>query len=46
MDILTSLDEFIGKYPDRISRSVVLYPKDLKKEGNILYLPMYMAPFL
>lgn len=41
-----SLDEFIGKYPDRISRSVVLYPKDLKKEGNMLYLPMYMAPLL
>lgn len=41
-----SLDEFRSKYPDRISRSVVLYPKDLKSEGPILYLPVYMAPLL
>lgn len=41
-----SLDKFIESYHSRIVRSYVLYPKDLKSTGNVLYLPVYMAALL
>lgn len=41
-----SLDEFKKKYSDRISGSVLIYTKDLKKEGDMLYLPVYMTSLL
>ncbi len=41
-----SLDVFIEKYSSRISKGVLLYPKDLQKNSNILYLPIYMTPLL
>lgn len=41
-----SLDEFSKKYSSRISESYLLYTKDLKREGNIVYLPVYMASLL
>lgn len=41
-----SLDKFIETYHSRIGRSIVLYPKDLKVEGNMQYLPVYMAALL
>lgn len=41
-----SLDKFIESYHSRIGRSYVLYPKDLKSTGNVLYLPVYMAALL
>ncbi|MGN0714662.1 MAG: ATP-binding protein [Anaerovoracaceae bacterium] len=42
----TSLDKFIEKYPDRILDKYLVYTKDLKKDKDILLLPVYMVPFL
>lgn len=41
-----SLDVFCSKYSSRVGSRYVLYTKDLHKEGNVLYLPVYMAQFL
>ena len=41
-----SLDVFKEKYSSRISRSLLLYPKDLKKDGETLCLPVYMVTLL
>ncbi|MDR2466168.1 MAG: AAA family ATPase [Prevotellaceae bacterium] len=38
-----SLDAFSLKFSSRILRQYLLYTKDLRKEGNVLYLPVYMA---
>lgn len=42
----TSLDKFAEKYSDRIAHKYIVYTKDLRKEGDILYLPIYMTPLL
>lgn len=39
----SSLDEFTRKYSSRILQRYVITTKDLCKEGDILYLPVYMA---
>ena len=41
-----SLDEFRRKYSSRIKRPIVLYPKDLKNDGELMYFPIYMASIL
>lgn len=41
-----SLDEFCDKYSNRILSRYLLYTKDLAKEGQTLYVPVYMTPFL
>lgn len=41
-----SLDMFKAKFSSRISRQILLYTKDLRKEGDILYLPVYMTGLL
>ncbi len=41
-----SLDEFHRKYSHRISTQYVLYTKDLRKEGDLIYLPVYMTGLL
>lgn len=41
-----SLDKFAAKYSGRIHRSIMLTPKDLRKDGPLLCLPVYMAPLL
>lgn len=41
-----SLDEFQRKYQSRISHRYLLYTKDLRKEQDIIYLPVYMAGLL
>ena len=41
-----SLDCFSEKYSNRILNRYLIYTKDLRKEQNILYLPMYMVQFL
>lgn len=41
-----SLDEFQRKYSARIAQRYLLYTKDLHKEKDILYLPVYMAGLL
>lgn len=41
-----SLDMFAKKFSSRILNKYVVYTKDLKKENDINYLPVYMVPFL
>lgn len=41
-----SLDLFSEKFSDRISEKYLVYTKDLKKEGELLMLPIYLLPFL
>ena len=41
-----SIDEFQHKFSSRIKQSYLLYTKDLRKEGHIIYLPVYMAGLL
>lgn len=41
-----SLDEFCKKYSDRILDKYLVYTKDLAKDSDILFLPVYMVPFL
>lgn len=37
-----SLDEFCKKYSSRILDKYIVYTKDLLRDGEIVYLPMYM----
>lgn len=41
-----SLDAFCAKYSDRILDKYLVYTKDLKKDADILMMPVYMLPFL
>ena len=38
-----SLDAFSRKFSSRIQHKYLLYTKDLRKDGDILYLPVYMT---
>lgn len=42
----TSLDRFSEKFSPRISHRYLVYTKDLKKDGDVLCLPIYMVPLL
>lgn len=41
-----SLDVFSEKYSDRILDKYLVYTKDLKKDKDVLMLPVYLLPFL
>lgn len=41
-----SLDKFRETYHSRIKRSILLYPKDLRVESELLCLPVYMVALL
>jgi predicted AAA+ superfamily ATPase len=41
-----SLDAFCEKFSNRILTRYLLYTKDIRKEEQVLYLPVYMAQFL
>lgn len=41
-----SMDEFCKKYPSRISNRYLIYTKDLRKDGELLLVPVYMAGLL
>ena len=41
-----SLDAFSSKYSARIKHKYLIYTKDLRKEGELTYLPAYITPFL
>jgi hypothetical protein len=41
-----SLDAFCQKYSDRIQNRYLVYTKNLKREGGVDYIPIYMTPFL
>lgn len=41
-----SLDLFCDKFSSRVNKRYLIYTKDLRKEENITYLPVYMTQFL
>ena len=41
-----SLDEFCKKYSKHIGKRFLLYTKDLRKDGEMLLVPVYMTPLL
>ena len=41
-----SLDAFCDKYSSRILHRYLIYTKDMAKEEQILYVPVYLTPFL
>jgi len=41
-----SLDAFCSKFSDRILNKYLIYTKDLKRENEVTYLPVYMTLFL
>lgn len=41
-----SLDAFCKKFSARIKNKYLIYTKDLRREGDVLYLPAYMTMFL
>ncbi len=41
-----SLDKFNNKYSDFIDKAYVLDSSDVKIENDIIYLPLYMTPFI
>ena len=43
---LASIRKFIAKYNEQLHTAYVLHPGDLKEENGIVYLPLYMTPFL
>ncbi len=42
----TSFDIFCKKFSKRIKNKYIVYTKDLRKDKDILYLPIYLAMFL
>ena len=42
----TSLDAFCGKFSSRIRNKYLVYTKDMRNDGDVLYLPVYMTMFL
>lgn len=43
---LASLRKFKTKYAEQMHTPYVLHTSDLKQEDGIVYLPLYMTPFL
>lgn len=43
---ISSLQKCIAKYGAQLSTPYVLHDKDVKVENGIVYLPLYMTPFL
>ncbi len=41
-----SMDAFSGKFSGKIGQKYLIYTKDLRKDGEILCLPIYMTMFL
>ena len=41
-----SLDAFCEKYSERILEKYLVYTKDLKKDADIVMMPMYLVPFM
>jgi len=41
-----SLEKFKTAFSNRVGKQYILYDKDIKVDGEILYLPIYMAPIL
>ena len=42
----TSIDRFKKRYKKSVGTRYVLHTKDLEVDGDVVYLPLYMAMFL
>lgn len=42
----TSMDRFAARYSDKVGDQYIVYLKDLKRDGNVLCIPAYMAYYL
>ncbi|BEU88763.1 AAA family ATPase [Selenomonas sp. TAMA-11512] len=42
----TSFDVFCRRYSAQIGEKYILCTKDMQKEGDVVFLPIYMTPFL
>ena len=42
----TSLDAFCQKFSNRILQRYIIYTKDLQKDEQTLFLPVYLTQFL
>lgn len=42
----SSIDAFINKFSGKIGQKYLIYTKDLRKEGELLCIPIYMTMFL
>lgn len=42
----SSLDAFCNKFSSRVSERYLIYTKDLRKDGNTLFIPVYMTSLL
>ena len=41
-----SLDKFVAKFGERVDRPYLLWMKDREVRGDVVFLPIYMAPCL
>ena len=41
-----SLDRFMDRFADRTGRAYVIHSKDLRVDGDVTYIPIYMTMFL
>lgn len=41
-----SLNTFRNKYSNTVGETIIFSQKDLKKEGNLRFVPVYMTTFL
>lgn len=41
-----SLDLLMEKYPQRVERAYVVHPRDLRIDGNVTYVPVYMSELI
>ena len=42
----SSLDKLMEKYAERIEKAFVIHSKDVRKDGGVEYVPIYMMPFI
>lgn len=42
----SSLDRFCEKFSSRISTSYLIYTKDYERKDSLVYLPVYLTPFI
>ncbi len=42
----SSLDKLMERYGNRISEAFVVHSKDFRVDGNVVYVPIYMMPFI
>lgn len=41
-----SLDEFMKTYSRKVSKAYVIHQKNIRADGDIVYIPVYMTMFI